>query len=99
LTRNVNAEGDGRVGQPRITILPSGAFGWLSSEEDELDCVAFGTLRNGLFLEAAWQNIASNECSAVEIKVYEASERGLLLDTSGFLFRVHYIQCPELLRA
>jgi hypothetical protein len=65
---------------------------------DELDCTAFGSIRKELFVEVAWQNISSEEYRDLEIRVYETSKRGFLLEISGFLFRVHYIECPELLR-
>lgn len=85
--------------RPAILIFPTGNFACeLSSRNEVLKCLAFGTIRKELFLEVAWQRIVEAQASGLKIDPFEISERQLLLDVSGFLFCVRYLESSDLVR-
>lgn len=101
LTEDINTEEESnRTSRPMIVILPTGNYACkLSSRNELLSCVAFGTLRADLFLEVAWQNITRAQDEGSEVKVYEATERRILLSMSGYMFSLQYFGSPELVRS
>jgi hypothetical protein len=101
LTEDINTEEQSnRASRPMIVILPAGNYACkLSSRNELLKCVAFGTVRTDLFIEAAWQNITRAQDKGSEVKVYEATERRILLGMSGYMFSLHYVESPELVRS
>jgi len=101
LTAELNsAEVSNHASRPLISIIPSGNFACeLSSRDDVLKCVAFGTIRTELFIEVVWQNITGAQDRRVKIEPFEVSENQLLLDVSGFVFSVRYYESPELVRS
>lgn len=101
LTEDINTEGQSnRASRPMIVILPAGNYACkLSSPNELLRCVAFGTLRADLFVEVAWQNITRAQDKGQEVKVYEVTERRILLGMSGCLFSLQYVESPELVRS
>lgn len=101
LTEDINTEElSNRASRPMIVILPTGNHACkLGSRDELLRCVAFGTIRADLFVEVAWQNIIRAQDKGLKVKVYEVSERRLLLSLSGFIFSLSYIECPELVRS
>jgi hypothetical protein len=101
LTEDVNtAEDSNRASRPMIVILPTGNLACqLSSRNELLKCVAFGTVRSDLFVEVAWQNITGAQDKGSKVRAYEVSERRIVLEISGFMFGLHYIESPELVRS
>ncbi len=101
LTEDVNTEElSNRASRPMIVILPMGNYACrLSSRNELLKCVAFGTVRAELFVEVVWQNITRAHEKGSKVKAYEVSEKISLLQISGFMFSLHYIESPELLRS
>lgn len=94
------AEHSNRSSRPMIVILPTANFACrLSSRNEILKCVAFGTVRSDLFVELVWQHIAGASNNGSKIKAYEVSERRILLDFSGFMFSLHYIESTELVKS
>jgi hypothetical protein len=101
LTEDINTqEQSNRASRPMIVILPTGNYACkLSSRNELLGCAAFGTVRVDLFIEVAWQNITRVQDKGSEVKVYEASERRILLSMSGYMFSLQYVESPELVRS
>jgi hypothetical protein len=101
LTEDVNAAEDSkRASRPMIVILPTGNFACqLNSRKELLRCVVFGTVRADLFVEVVWQNITGAQGKGSKVKAYEVSERRVLLEISGYMFSLHYIESPELVRS
>lgn len=85
---------------PKVWILPVGNFACrLSSEGEALKCVAFGSIRKGLFVEVVWQNITAAQARGMQVKAFIVSEKWILLDLSGFLFSVRYIESAEVVES
>ncbi len=85
---------------PRVSILPIGNFACrLSSQGEVLKCVAFGSIRKELFAEVVWQNITAAQARGMQVKPLVVSEKWILLDLSGFVFSVCYIESPEVVRS
>jgi hypothetical protein len=101
LTEDVNTEKlSNRASRPLIVILPAGNHACkLSSRNEILKCVAFGTLRADLFVEVAWQNITRAQEKGSNIKAYAVSEKRSLLSLSGVSFNLQYIETPDLVRS
>jgi hypothetical protein len=101
LTEDVNSEElSNRASRPMIVILPTGNHTCkLSSRNELLRCVAFGTLRADLFVEVAWQNITRAQDKGSRVRAYEVSEKRSLLAFSRVVFSLHYIESPELVRS
>jgi hypothetical protein len=101
LTEDINTEEQSnRASRPMIVILPTGNYACkLSSRNELLKCVAFGTVRADLFIEVAWQNITRAQGQGSDVKVYEATERRILLGMSGYVFSLQYVESPELVRS
>lgn len=101
LSEDVNMAVDSnRASRPMIVILPAGNFACqLSSRKEPLKCVAFGTIRSDLFVEVAWQNITGAQDRGSRVRAYEVSERRIILKISGFMFILHYMESPELVRS
>ncbi len=106
LTHNINGSESPksipRIGTPKISIVPAGNFACqLSRADEELECVAFGTVRTELFEEATWQNLVEWQESGnhATITPYSSSGGNLVLGISNFTFNVKYVVCPALLRS
>lgn len=101
LTEDINTkEQSNRASRPMIVILPTGNYACkLSSRNELLTCVAFGTIRADLFIEVAWQNITRAQGQGSDVKAYEATERRILLRVSGHMFSLQYVESPELVRS
>jgi hypothetical protein len=101
LTEDINTEErSNRTSRPLIVILPTGNYACkLSSRNELLRCVAFGTVRADLFAEVVWQNITRAQDKGSKVKAYEVSEKRFLLDFSGYMFSLHYVESPELVRS
>ena len=100
LTADINAvEHGNHAYQPSISIFPVGNFACeLSSQDEVLKCLAFGTIRKELFVEVAWQRIMEAQASGLKIDPFEISEKQLILGLSGLLFCVRYLESPDLVR-
>lgn len=84
---------------PVILFFRMGNFACeLSSRDEVLKCLAFGTIRKELFLEVVWQRIMEAQANGLKIDPFEVSERQILLDLSGFLFCVRYLESSDLVR-
>ncbi|KAI9745726.1 MAG: hypothetical protein M1818_001262 [Claussenomyces sp. TS43310] len=89
-----------RPGQPRITIRPDGNFACgLSTPDDELECIAIGSVRKDLFVEISWQHLLQSEVIDMGIKPLEVTGKRLLLEKSGFTFGIRYFESLELARS
>jgi hypothetical protein len=85
--------------RPAISVFPTGNFACeLSSRDEVLECLAFGTIRKELFLEVAWQKLTEAQANGLKIDTFEISERQILLDLSGFLFCVRYLEGSDFVR-
>jgi hypothetical protein len=100
LTEDINNQQESNsASRPRISIFPVRSFACeLSSRHDILSSIAFGTIRKGLFVEVAWQNITGAQNRGRAIKTFEVSEDRILLDVDGFLFGLRYIESSEVVR-
>ncbi|KAH8815699.1 hypothetical protein F5884DRAFT_747230 [Xylogone sp. PMI_703] len=89
---------------PLITLLPAGTHTLrLASTDEDLDCVAFGTVRGALFLDLLWEGIARAQERGVSIIVHDVRRNGaaprVVLSVEGRAFGVTYFRFPKILDA
>jgi hypothetical protein len=86
---------------PIVSVLPSGSHALrLTATNEDLPCVALGTISTQLYIEIFWETVARVQDEGGNIEVYRVEER---LGCFWFRFESHdfhllYVQCEDLVR-
>lgn len=89
---------------PSITILPSETTALrLTARDEQLELVAFGTVRNDLFLQMIWESIScypqgDNNAAVVIHEVDEFQVLRVVIRVGSKIFELKYFHCPDLVR-
>lgn len=88
---------------PEIVVLATGNHALnLTSVDEALQCVAFGTVGPKLYVELFWESIVeAQEAGAVKLSVFEVLQGPvpqITLSVEQYTFEFKYLQCEALVR-
>jgi hypothetical protein len=86
---------------PIVSILPSGSHALqLTATNEDLPCVAFGSISTQLYVEIFWEAVAKVQDKGGRCVVYRVVERlgCFWFNFEGHNFQLLYVQCEELVR-
>jgi len=86
---------------PVVTLIPSGSHALqLTATDEDLACVAFGTISTQLYVEIFWELVAKVQDEGGNFVVYKVEERlgCFWFGFEGHDFQLLYVQCEDLVR-